>query len=85
MAQKWRRVTLLEREARGATAAFATPGERLPVDVGGGGSEWPGLLRTIISSSSAHLPIQAGLAPTYARAREDAGLVSGPWLGSIYY
>lgn len=76
---------MFEREAHGATAAFAAPGERLPVDLGGSGSEWPGLLRTIISSRSAHLPTRAGLAPTYARAREDAGPVSGLWLGSIYY
>ena len=76
---------MFEREAHGATAAFATPGERLPVDLGGSGSEWPGLLRTIISSSSAHLPNQAGLDPTYTRAREDAGPVSGLWLGLMDY
>lgn len=69
MAQEWRlRVTpLFQREADGATASFAMPGEPLPADVGGSGREWLGLLRAIISSRLADLPVHAGLAPTYTR------------------
>lgn len=52
----------------GAVAAFETPEEPLPADLGGSRKERLGLLRAIISPSSADLPIRAGLAPTYTRA-----------------
>ena len=67
MAQEWwHRVTpLFQREADRATASFAMPGKPLPADMGGSGREWLGLLREVISSSSADLLVHAGLAPTY--------------------